>query len=212
MDRDPDVFWHKWCRIFIMRQRAFYDQCDGASGCIFDRDSVGIFMCMPEKMGTVDLRIVSGASDHSERCDLDPFNPGDGNRCAAGDDGIGFAGSAAGIDEHGGRIFGGSGIYAGDGRRIGNDGAADILESKSAACNADDLDRNADCGDRNYCQCDDCCEDRSRRSGRNYIDRAGTEPDGSAFDRRNLSGVVVTGCRTFVPAFDEDPAGSGVRF
>ena len=33
-------------------------------------------MCMPEKMGTVDHRSISGASDHSERCDPDPFDPG----------------------------------------------------------------------------------------------------------------------------------------
>ena len=100
-------------------------------------------MCMPEKMGTVDHRSISGASDHSERCDPDPFDPGDGNRRAPGDDGAGFTGCTADIDEYGSRIFGSSGIYAGDRRGAGDDRTADVLESKSAACDADDPDRNA---------------------------------------------------------------------
>ena len=53
----------------------------------------------------------------------------------------------ADIDEYGSRIFGSSGIYAGDRRGAGDDRTADVLESKSAACDADDPDRNADCGD-----------------------------------------------------------------
>ena len=75
------------------------------------------------------------------------FDPGDGNRRAPGDDGAGFTGCTADIDEYGSRIFGSSGIYAGDRRGAGDDRTADVLESKSAACDADDPDRNADCGD-----------------------------------------------------------------
>ena len=168
-------------------------------------------MCMPEKMGTVDHRSISGASDHSERCDPDPFDPGDGNRCAPGDDGAGFTGCTADIDEYGSRIFGSSGIYAGDRRGAGDDRTADVLESKSTACDADDPDRNADCGDRDHRQRDDRGEDRSRRAGRYHIDGARAEPDGSAFDRRDLGGAAVTGCGDDVPAFDEATAGSGVN-